>query len=46
MFWLRNRRRQHWLERTAPEPEPGITIEEIEEAAERVRQFREQAGEQ
>jgi hypothetical protein len=50
MFWLRNRRRQHWLERTKPEPEPGITFEDLEEASERARrrneQFREQADEQ
>ncbi|MBV8409622.1 MAG: hypothetical protein JOY64_18490 [Alphaproteobacteria bacterium] len=50
MFWLRNRRRKHWLERAAPDPDDsGLTVLEIEEAAERSRrvseQYRQQAAE-
>ena len=38
MFWLRNRRRQHWLERNAPDrADSGLTFEDLEEASERVR---------
>ena len=36
IFWLRNRRRKHWLEHTKEEPE-GLTFEDLEEASERVR---------
>ena len=40
MFWLRNRRRKHWLERaqSAPAAESGLTLAELEEASERARQ--------
>jgi hypothetical protein len=46
IFWLRNRRRKHWLERARPEPETGITFEELEEASERARRVHEQYREQ
>jgi hypothetical protein len=38
MFWLRNRRRRHWLERAQPQAESGLTFDDLEEASERVRQ--------
>ena len=38
MFWLRNRRRRHWLERAQPPVESGLTLSELEEASERARQ--------
>ena len=37
IFWLRNRRRRQWMERARPEPESGLTLADIEEAAERAR---------
>ena len=37
-FWLRNRRRKHWLERAQPPDESGLTFDELEEARERARQ--------
>ena len=47
IFWLRNRRRQDWLERGRPDPNDcGLTVLEIEEAAERARRMREQGREQ
>ena len=47
IFWLRNRRRHQWLERARPDPDDsGLTVLEIEEAAERARRMREQAHEQ
>ena len=36
IFWLRNRRRGQWLERAKPEPESGLTFEDLEEASRRV----------
>ena len=36
IFWLRNRRRKQWLERATPEPESGLTFEDLEEATRRV----------
>ena len=39
MFWLRNRRRRHWLERAQPPAESGLTLSELEEASERARQL-------
>jgi hypothetical protein len=36
IFWLRNRRRQDWMERARPEPESGLTFEDLEEASQRV----------
>jgi hypothetical protein len=39
MFWLRNRRRRHWLERAQPPVESGLTLSELEEASERARQL-------
>ena len=36
IFWLRNRRRKQWLERATPEPDNGLTFEELEEATRRV----------
>jgi hypothetical protein len=38
MFWLRNRRRKHWQERSTPPAESGLTFAELEEASERARQ--------
>ena len=39
IFWLRNRRRQDWLERARPQPEQAeLTFADLEEASERVRQ--------
>jgi hypothetical protein len=38
MFWLRNRRRKQWMERAKPEPDSGLTFDELEEASERARQ--------
>jgi hypothetical protein len=38
IFWLRNRRRRHWLEKGKPAPhDDGPTISELEAASERVR---------
>ena len=37
MFWLRNRRHRHWLEKRKP-PEEGPSTSELEAASERVRQ--------
>ena len=38
IFWLRNRRRRHWLEKGKPVPQDdGPTISELEAASERVR---------
>jgi hypothetical protein len=38
IFWLRNRRRRHWLEKGKPAPQDdGPTISELEAASERVR---------
>ena len=42
IFWLRNRRRQDWGERARPEPESGLTFEDLEEASERVRRREEE----
>jgi hypothetical protein len=39
MFWLRNRRRKHWLERAQPPAASGLTLSELEEASERARQL-------
>jgi hypothetical protein len=39
IFWLRNRRRRQWMERAKPEPETGITFEELEEASRRAVQI-------
>jgi hypothetical protein len=36
IFWLRNRRRQQWLERSQPEPDNGLTFDDLEEASRRV----------
>jgi hypothetical protein len=36
IFWLRNRRRQQWLERAKPEADNGLTFEDLEEASRRV----------
>src|SRR5215468_11095654 len=36
IFWLRNRRRKQWLERARPEPDNGLTFEDLEEASRRV----------
>jgi hypothetical protein len=36
MFWLRNRRRQDWGERARPEPESGLTFDDLEEMTRRV----------
>jgi hypothetical protein len=36
IFWLRNRRRKQWLERARPEPDPGLTFEDLDEATRRV----------
>ena len=38
MFWLRNRRRRQWNERAAPPAESGLTLSELEAAAERARE--------
>ena len=47
IFWLRNRRRHDWSERMRPEPgRSGLTLLEIEEAAERARRACEQAHDQ
>jgi len=46
IFWLRNRRRKQWLEGAKEEPDNGLTVLEIEEAAERARRMREQTHEQ
>jgi hypothetical protein len=43
IFWLRNRRRQDWLERARPEPESGLTFEDLEEASRRVAERNAQA---
>jgi hypothetical protein len=37
IFWLRNRRRKHWLERAQPPDESGLTFAELEEASQRAR---------
>jgi transcriptional regulator with XRE-family HTH domain len=42
IFWLRNRRREQWLERAKPEPDNGLTFEDLEEASERVRRAHEE----
>ena len=42
IFWLRNRRRQQWLERAKPEPDSGLTFDDLDEASERVRRRNEQ----
>jgi hypothetical protein len=39
IFWLRNRRRKHWLERAQPAAESALTLSEFEEASERARLF-------
>jgi hypothetical protein len=43
IYWLRNRRRKQWLERSRPpEPDTDITWAELEEASERARRGREE----
>ena len=37
IFWLRNRRRKHWLERAQTPDESGLTLADLEEASERAR---------
>jgi hypothetical protein len=39
MFWLRNRRRQHWQERAQPAPESRLSLRELEAASERARPY-------
>ena len=43
IFWLRNRRRKHWLERARPPAEVGLTLAELEEASARARLMHEQS---
>jgi hypothetical protein len=38
MFWLRNRRGRHWLEKARPPQDEGPSLSELEAAAERARQ--------
>jgi hypothetical protein len=42
MFWLRTRRRKHWLERAQPPVESGFALAELEEASDRARRFDDQ----
>jgi len=42
IFWLRNRRRKHWLERAQTPDASELTFAELEEASERARLMHEQ----